>query len=248
MSDIVERAGGATIADLHRQDVAARARQWAARQAVAPARASRSGPPAAARPAGPKPAARQAVGWIAGCVCPGLSVPVTNSVDSRKVPEHFAPECLRSFVEQSRQRDVELRYGHTGQRIGGTADGSLRFENPWNAEAFTGLDFACRLFDTVLGRQVLEESLADGLGVSIGFIARRSYIAERDVGPVRVILAGEIDHLAVIPPTSGTLPCFRGARAYGAATRSGWCPAEIKTRAQLHAYTVHKPQAWGYSR
>jgi hypothetical protein len=173
---------------------------------------------------------------------------VTNAVDGRKVPEHFHPDALRSFVEQSKKRDVELRYGHSGERIGSTKDGSLQLENPWDAEAFTGLDFACRLFDTVMGRRVLEESLVDGLGVSIGFIATRSYIVDRDVGPVRVILAGEIDHVAIIPPKSGSLPCFRGARAYGAATRSGWCPGDIKTRAQRHAYLLHKEQSWGYHR
>jgi len=241
---VVEYAGGATRGSLSqsREAVLARAPEWfrrAARNATAAARPA----PATARPTATPAAARRFVGWVAGCCCPGVSVPAYSSRDAAKLPEQFTENAVRGFVEQYRKgsRDISVTWRHGGPVLArAPLDVTLRIVRPY------GLEFVCRLEESELSRLALEQLEGRGVAVSIGYFSgtARQWHVERDgVGVVRVIDEARLDHIALIPATDPVAPAFRGARAFGiSGTRLG-CPADIRWRAYAYAGSELRRQA-----
>jgi hypothetical protein len=209
----------------------------ASRPASRPARAS-------ARPSAPPAAARRIAGWLAGCTCPGVSVPAYSKRDGQKLPEQFTADAVAGFVEQwTSGEEIRLTWKH-----GGPVLARSRFDICLRSNSITGLEFTCRLEDSDLARLALEQLTAPGgVAVSIGYHSRtaRQWLVERDgIGTVRVVDRARLDHIALIPSTSGLSPAYRGARAFGIRGARVGCPLEIRDRARLYAYELVKRQAF----
>jgi hypothetical protein len=140
---------------------------------------------------------------------------------------------------RSGRQTPTLQWGHDGPVL---TSGLMELTFRYNS--IVGLEFSARLPDTALNRQVVEAA-ADGLGVSIGFRAKRQWIVDRDVvGQVRVVDEIELlDHIAVLPPEANLKPVYAGARCYGGKGEWLTCPAVLWHRAEQYAYSLVKKQA-----
>jgi len=199
---------------------------------------------ASARPSATPAAARRIAGWLAGCACPGVSVPAYSKRDSKSLPEQFTENAVAGFVQQwARGTEVPLCWKHGGPVLAHSVlDVSL------SSNSITGLEFTARLEDTDLARLALEQLTArGGVAVSIGYnssTARQWHVERDGIGTVRVIDRAELHHIALIPSTSGLLPAYRGARAFGVRGARLGCPPELRDRSRAAAYEVVKSQAF----
>jgi hypothetical protein len=215
--------------------------------AAAPAwaRNGTSEPPrASARPPATTAAARRIAGWLAGCACPGVSVPAYSKRDRESLPEQFTAAAVAGFVEQwASGKEVPLCWKH-----GGPVLARNRLDVCLRSNSITGLEFTCRLDDSDLARLALEQLTAPGgVAVSIGYhssTARQWHVERDGVGRVRVIDRAELHHIALLPSTSGLSPAYRGARAFGVRGARPGCPPELRARARAAAYEVVKRQAF----
>jgi phage head maturation protease len=246
----IEYAGGATRGNFAetREAKLARAPAWFRELADSAAGVTRPTPkkgrpvPRNARPAA-KPAARRFVGWVAGCCCPGVSVPTYSSRDASHLPEQFTDNAVRGFFEQWRKggRDIRVTWRHDGPVLArAPLDVCLRVTRPY------GLEFVCRLEDSELSRLALEQLEGRGLAVSIGYFSAgaRQWHVERDgVGRVRVVDEAKLDHIALIPAADKIAPAYRGARAFGISGNRVGCPPDIRWRSWAYAGAELKKQA-----
>jgi len=240
---IIEYSGGSTwgrTAEQFKLKTRNAPREWLERAKVN-SRAT------AAPPARPhvRPDPDRMIGWLAGTCCPGVSVPVKSSADGRELPEQFTDNAWRSMLRQtqSRGRPVPLTWDHYGPTITTTAGLDVLFRIASDVGGLIGLEFEARLHDDDLGQRVLAAA-AGGLGVSIGYTAKRQWHVERDgIGTVRIVDDAVLDHVAVLPGSATQRPAFRAACCYAGTGRWIACPVDLHTRAQLDAYAVLKRQA-----
>ena len=221
--------------------------EWLKRQAAATTKSS--GPPRRiARPPAPAADARRSVGWVAGVVCPGVSVPAYASSDRQRLPEQFTQAAWRSMLRQTQaaEKPIALTWGHGGPVIATTRDLGLVFNVKRNHMGeLVGLEFAARLPETELGRRVLEQA-KDGLGVSVGYFARRLWHVERDgVGKVRVVDEARMDHVAIVTPASGLSASYPAARCFSGVGQWLACPHGLYARSRSYAYAELTRQAGG---
>jgi len=240
----IEIAGGQSMAAVNesRRSVTASAPAWWKKLARETAHRGFRGPAQpSARPTAQPAAARRCAGWLVGVCSPGVSRPAFGSIDKEHLPEQFTDRCLQRLYDQLRsgQQGPTLQWGHDGVVLtSGILDLTFRYN------AIVGLEFSARLADTAFNRHVVEAA-SDGLGVSIGYRARRQWTVERSgVGRVRVVDEIEVlDHIAVLPPDGKMSPLFSGARCYGAKGEWLTCPAALRQRAEQYAYRLVKEQA-----
>jgi hypothetical protein len=197
------------------------------------------------RPPAAQADARRSVGWLAGCVCPGVSKPAYSSQDSRTLPEQFTDACWRSMLRQTLQQEkpIPLKLGHKGEIIATTRNLDVVFHIKRGIGSLMGLEFEARLKDDAIGRRVLDAAKA-GLGVSIGYRQAKQWHVERDgVGTVRVIDDCVLDHVAILLPSDGMEPSYPAARCYSGVGRWMACPVQLHEHARAFAYEVLKRQA-----
>jgi hypothetical protein len=242
----VEFAGGRSIEELrsHRDAVLARAPAWVREQVRRQSANPAPRPPrVTARPSAPKAAARRFAGWLAGCACPGISVRAFSTRDGLSLREQFTDRCVAGWVDQWRRgNDVRITWRHGGPVLASRAlDVTLR------QNALLGLMFSARLEQSDLAALALEQLERNGLAVSVGYFsatAKQWHVKRDGFGTVRIIDECQLDHIAILPATSGADPAYRGARAFGVTGRQVGCPSLVRTRAELYAYSVVKEQAY----
>jgi hypothetical protein len=245
MNNAIEYSGGSawgTTADQASIKTRNAPRWWLEMARRTSPAASPARPPA--RPAAPADA-RRSVGWLAGTCCPGVSEPARSQADGKTLPEQFTDACWRSMLRQTQQqeRPIALTWDHYGPVIATTRNLDVLYHIKYGEPGMIGLEFECRLPDTELGRQVLAAA-AEGLGVSIGYHAKRQWHVERDgIGTVRVVDDAVLDHVAVLPGSATQRPAFSAARCFAGTGRWMACPVELPTRARLAAWDVLKRQA-----
>lgn len=241
---VIEYAGGANLQQIAESRAAAVARAPAWVREGHPSSSSRhSGPPReSARPPAPKAAARQIAGWLAGCACPGVSVPAYSKKDGQTLREQFTPRCVAGFVEQWRRGEqIPVTWKH-----GGPVLASNPLDVWLRQNELVGLVFGARLDNNPLARLALEQLTGDGVGVSIGYYSdtAEQWHTQRDgFGTIRVVDRARLAHIALIPAASNMAPAYRGARAFGVVGARVGCPAEVRWRAEYYAYVVVKEQA-----
>jgi len=242
----VEMAGGRTIEDIResRAAVLARAPAWVRAHVARQVPPNAPPPPRpTARPTAPKAAARRFAGWVAGCACPGVSVPAYSARDGLTLREQFTDRCVAGWLEQWKRGDeIPVTWKHGGPALArGSLDVTLR------QNALLGLLFSARLEASDLSRLALEQLSTRGLAVSVGYFSSTAtqWHTERDgFGKVRIIDACELDHIAILPAAANVAPSYRGARAFGVTGEQVGCPSAIRTRAEVYAYEVVKSQAY----
>lgn len=208
--------------------------------------------PKAAQPASNRPSKRVAealakirkghVGWIAGCVAPGLSVPCYSSKDAQTLREQFTPRAWQSIVEQISDptKNVPLVWRHGGQVIAqGPDELSVRIHKHY----LVGLVFEARLRSCAMSEIALGAIKATGCGVSIGYGKAEQWHTERKgVGKVRVVDHCIVDHIALVPTGEGRSPAYPGARAYAARSKARQCPTELASEAEAFAWQEVRSQ------
>ena len=246
----IEFAGGITLAHVNasRRGILARAPAWWRNLAI------RNGAAVAAveAPATDSPgvwhygadaeepkASRSYCGWLSGCVAPSVAVPCFNHADKLTVREQFTPACWQMVLEQSRRgkHPITLQYRHEGELLASTSDISLTFD----LDSICGLQFDAKLRDDPLGRSIIKAASGKGLAVSIAYRRGKGWTVDRQGGTVRVINECTVDHVAVLPASQS--PAYRGARCFGAATRSQVPPSELQQEARVYAWREIKREA-----
>jgi hypothetical protein len=199
------------------------------------------GPPAVAAPVVSRFTKRSTApicGTLVGSVAPGLSVPVHKPLDGVTAAEYFTRSAWKTILADVREgRPVDLRFGHNGSPLATTTDGTLRFE----IHPGVGLMFEARMTDDPFHGVFFHSLNANGAGVSVAFRRARSKLVSFRGQIVRVIHHAELDHLAVVEPTSGMKPAYPGAyvvpvKATGEreALRTAW------SRCQTRAWEISK--------
>lgn len=191
------------------------------------------------RPATPPPA-RRFSGWVSGLCNPALSVETFARCDGERRREQFTPKAWEGVLAaiRSGKTPVRLTYDH-----GGITLASTPLDLTFRANALLGLCFDARLPDTAAARQVLAEIGAEGLGVSIGYAAKRWWHVDREgVGKVRVIDEAILDHVAILPRSKVEGPAYEGARCFCSVGNRLGPSREAQVRAEQHAFAVWKRQ------
>lgn len=209
----MEFAGGPGMALPHnsRAEVLRRAPAWWRAQAQrAAAAADNSPPPRARRPA----KAQQPIGWVYGVACVGVSDPAYSESDKRKIPEQFTDACIAALVRQANSGGVSLTWGHSHDTL---VTSGRELNLLFRADPIYGLTFTARLHDSPLNRRVLAELEDDGvLGVSVAYDRASGWTVDRrGYGPVRIVNACRLHHVAVLGRDSGLTPCYPAARMGG---------------------------------
>lgn len=208
-----------------------------------PAGASRELPGEALAPKPFSTTSKRYVGWVAGVVSPGLSVPVRSNTDKRVLPEQFTDHCWESMLSQLRKMrsGVELQWGHNGIVLAKGLD--LTFRN--HPHFLMGICFEARLLESRLGGLVIDMMQDRGLGVSIGYSHAKQHHVERDgIGTVRVIHDCRVMHVALVRPEDGN-SAFPGARAFGQRSTSLGCSGDLRFQAEQYAWAEIKRQFGG---
>lgn len=233
----LEFAGGTSIGNVipTREGVVARAPQWWRNLAN---KGLRSAAAAKADTVGRSPAKPKVVGWVAGCVAPGVSVPAFNHADKLRLREQFTPACWARVLEQFRKggSPVTLRWGHEGGTLATTDDLSLMLD----VHDVVGLTFDAKLREDALSGAVLEASAKGGLAVSIAYKRAKTWTVERDGVTIRVVDDAVVDHIAVLPPSQ--TPAYPGARCFAHRGGESACPGELKRDARVHAWRTLKAE------
>jgi hypothetical protein len=233
----MEFAGGVTLerASESRAAILRRAPEWWRKLASQPLR---SAAPAKTSPVVRSPATPKTVGWIAGCVAPGVSVPAFNHSDKLRLREQFTGACWARVLEQSRRggRPVTLRWGHEGPTLATTEDLSLMLD----VHEVVGLTFDGKLRGDALSKTVLEAAAKGGLAVSIAYFRGKTWTVERDGVTIRVVDAADVDHIAVLPPSQ--TPAYPGARCFARRGGEAACPDELQRDARIHAWRTLKAE------
>ena len=190
----------------------------------------------------PARGSKRYVGWCAGVVSPGLSVPSPSKFDGRVLREQFTDRCWQSMLSQLRKMrsEVTLQWGHGGYVLARGLD--LTFRS--HPHFLMGICFEARLLKSRLGELVLDMMQEGGLGVSIAYSHAQQHHVERDGTPVRVIDDCRVHHVALLRPEDGH-PAFRGARAFGKRSTSLGCSEELRFQAEQFAWAEIKRQFGG---
>lgn len=182
------------------------------------------------------------VGWIAGCVAPGVSLPAYSSKDSQTLREQFTPRAWQSIVDQINDptKNVPLVWRHGGQVMAqGPAELSVRIHKHF----MVGLVFEARLRAGAVSEIALSAIKATGCGVSIAYRQAEQWHTERKgVGKVRVVDHCIVDHIALVPTGEGRSPAYPAARAYAARSKARQCPAELASEAEAFAWQEIRTQ------
>ena len=245
MENQLEFAGAASPAALaeSRRAVLARAPLWVRNLANRGLRAAAAQKFSQTRPGRAKatpPAKPRWAGWIAGIACSGVSSPVDVPGDPKRLREQFTDAGLRALLNRG-GRDIPLTWGHGGRTLCSTRGLDLVL----NVRPLLGLYFQARLRDTAENRQALRDIGEDEvIGVSVAFAGAKGWRVERDdLGEIRIIDSATIDHLALVPRSSGMKPAYPAAWAAAAIGHRDLCPVAVTTKAQLAAYAELKRQA-----
>jgi hypothetical protein len=233
----LEFAGGVTLerASESRAAILRRAPEWWRKLASQPLP---SAAPVKTSPVVRSPAMPKTVGWIAGCVAPGVSVPAFNHSDKLTVREQFTPACWARVLEQFHKAGspVTLRWGHEGPTLATTDDLSLMLD----VHEIVGLTFDGKLRGDALSKTVLEAAAKGGLAVSVAYLRAKTWTVERDGVTVRVVDSAEVDHIAVLPPSQ--TPAYPGARCFVRRGGEAACPDELQRDARVHAWRTLKAE------
>lgn len=232
---IIERAGGTSLGSISRKGVVDRAPQWWRNLAN---KGLRSAAAAKATPVVRSPATPKVVGWLAGCVAPGVSVPAYNHADKLRLREQFTPACWAGVLEQFQKAasPVTLRWGHDGPTLATTKDLSLLLD----FHSVVGLTFDAKLRDDALSKTVLEAAGKDGLAVSVAYKRAKTWTVERGGVTIRVVDECDVDHVAVLPKSQ--TPAYPGARCFGLKGSEAACPSSLKRDARVHAWRTLKAE------
>lgn len=236
MTDL-EFAGGVTLerAAESRAAIMRRAPEWWRKLASQPLRSAAA---AKTSPVVRSPATTKVVGWIAGCVAPGVSVPAFNHSDKLTLREQFTPACWARVLEQFRKArsPVTLRWGHEGGTLATTEDLSLMLD----IHNVVGLTFDGKLRDHALSKTVLEAAAKGGLAVSVAYKRGTTWVVERGGVTIRVVDDCVVDHIAILPPSQA--PAYPAARCFARRGVESACPEELKRDARVHAWRALKAE------
>lgn len=182
------------------------------------------------------------VGWIAGTVAPGVSLPAYSSKDATSLPEQFTPRAWQSIVEQISDptKNVPLVWRHGGQVIAqGPDELSVRIHRHY----LVGVTFEARLRGCTQSEIALDAIKATGCGVSIAYRKAEQWHTDRPgVGKVRVVDNCIVDHIALVPTGEGRGPAYPAARAYAARSKARQCPTELASEAEAFAWQEIRTQ------
>jgi hypothetical protein len=228
----LEFAGGVTLerASESRAAILRRAPEWWRKLASQPLRSAAAAKATQSRGA--------TIGWLAGCVAPGVAVPCFNHQDQQRRREQFTPACWASVFEQFRKATspVTLRWGHDGATLATTEDLSLMLD----VQPVIGLTFDARITDNRAGRLALDSMTKSGLAVSIAYKRGSTWTVERGGEVIRVVNDCVVDHVAVLPPSK--TPAYPAARCFARRGGESACPEELLRDARIHAWRTLKAQ------
>jgi len=187
------------------------------------------------------PATPRWAGWIAGVAVAGISNPTQAENDRLDVREQMTDRAIRSMAKQAGRDDgIPLRWGHRGQTLTTTRGLDMVLK----ARAFMGLTFTARLRDIADHRRILRAiGEQDVIGVSISFRPLKTWVVERDIGPVRIVDDAELVEVALLPPDRRLAPVYPAACAAASIGHRELCPAETRTKAEQASYAVLRRQA-----
>lgn len=188
------------------------------------------------------PQPKRFVGWVAGCLAPGISRPCTaKRGETERLPEQLTTEAHGQLVAQGRRAssEVDLRWSHCGEPI---VSAPLDLTFRLHKHPLIGACFEARLPEGEESERILDAIGDGGCGVSIGYVGKRSWRVERhELGEVRIVDACRLDHVALLPPDTSR-PAYPAARAFACRSTGAGCPERLRDAAELFAWKVLKQQ------